>query len=373
MTILMISGDRLVASGERGPFHAMLGEFRRHWSRVDVICPHVDRPVDLTPFDNVHFHPAPASRVRRASHVVATARRLARRAPSALVVSHDYGLFLNGAGARRVRREIGIPWVSELHHVDGHPHWTSLLGAARFAIARRFVRRSLPLVAAFRVVSREVGDLLLRWGVPLDRIRLLGSVYLDLDRLQPPPPGHRDIDVLFCGRLEPEKGPWLLLDTLRMLLDRRPGVRVTIVGRGSLDAPFVRALARQGLSPVVELVRWIDDPDALARLYQRAKVLLCCSYSEGNPRVVAEAMACGAAVVTTRVGRTPEWIVHRENGMLAGWSAPELATAVIELLTDYGLREAISARAPAAVSNLGRASQIGALAAAYHAIASART
>jgi hypothetical protein len=35
--ILMVSADRSVVAGERGPFYYMLEEFCRHWDRIDVI------------------------------------------------------------------------------------------------------------------------------------------------------------------------------------------------------------------------------------------------------------------------------------------------------------------------------------------------
>ena len=47
MRLLMVSGDRQVAIGERGPFHAMQRIFSRHFERIDVLCPRPDRPVSV--------------------------------------------------------------------------------------------------------------------------------------------------------------------------------------------------------------------------------------------------------------------------------------------------------------------------------------
>ena len=145
------------------------------------------------------------------------------------MVSHDYGLFRNAAGAFRVHRELGIPWVSEIHHVDGYPRRSSLRGALRRALTRRHVRKSQSKVSAFRVVSKQIADLLITWGVPSARIQVLGSLYLDLHELWPST-SKRDVDVLFCGRLEPEKGLGLLVDSLSYLQERRPGLKVVVLG-----------------------------------------------------------------------------------------------------------------------------------------------
>ena len=65
MRLLMVSGDRQVAIGERGPFHAMQREFSRYFERVDVICPRPPGPVTVrTIHDNVHFHPAEPRQLR---------------------------------------------------------------------------------------------------------------------------------------------------------------------------------------------------------------------------------------------------------------------------------------------------------------------
>ena len=63
MNLLMVSGDRQVVVGERGPFWPMQQEFSRYFERIDVLVPRPDRPVTVTTIhDNVHFHPAPVGR-----------------------------------------------------------------------------------------------------------------------------------------------------------------------------------------------------------------------------------------------------------------------------------------------------------------------
>ncbi len=371
MNLLMASGDRTLAAGEHGPFHDLLEEYRHHWRRIDVVCPRVANATELAPFDNVLLHPAPGGRWQLPGHIFDTARRLARRAAIDLVVSHDYGLFRNAAGARRVARELAVPWVSEIHHVDGHPIRGTPTGALRRGLTRLHVRRALPRVAAFRTVSQGVAGLLESWGVPAARIRVLASLYLDHERLSPGA-GERDLDLLICARLEPEKGLWLLLDALDILHRQRPALRALVLGRGSRLSRFARRLHARGLDGAVELRSWVDGASAVADLYRRSRVLLCTSLWEGNPRVVAEAMACGVAVVSTRVGRVPELIEDGVNGRLAGWDARELAAAAGDLLADDARRAEIAMRAPAAVQGFDRAHAIAELAAAYREIARSR-
>jgi hypothetical protein len=68
VNLLMVSGDRQVAVGERGPFWSMLRHFSTFFERVDVLVP--AQPGEVTTLrvhDNVHLHPASVKRAGTAS------------------------------------------------------------------------------------------------------------------------------------------------------------------------------------------------------------------------------------------------------------------------------------------------------------------
>ena len=67
--ILMVSADRAVAAGEKGPFHYMLETFSRHWDRIDVIGMRPARRVQDTVFGNVHLHYATGGKLAQAVKV----------------------------------------------------------------------------------------------------------------------------------------------------------------------------------------------------------------------------------------------------------------------------------------------------------------
>jgi glycosyltransferase involved in cell wall biosynthesis len=344
MRLLMVSGDRQVSIGERGPFHAMQGEFSKHFERIDVLCPRPDRPVSVrTIHDRVHFHPAECGRLGMARYVARRGRELIAQHRHALIVSHDYGWFYNGLGSARLSRETGVPYVSELHHVPGHPVAADLRERFDKLVARRYVRWARTRARAFRVVnSVEMPELLHAWGVPPEQILVLPSLYVDLELFSPPPqPLAPEQDVLFVGRMVANKGLERIVDALARL----GTLRALLVGKGPLLTATRARVERLGLAERVRFVEWVDRPEDLAQLYRRSRVVVCASTCEGGPRFTVEAMACGTPVVSTPVGMMRELLREGENGALCGFDVASLASAIERVLGEASKRAAMGVRA----------------------------
>ncbi|MEE2939536.1 MAG: glycosyltransferase family 4 protein [Planctomycetota bacterium] len=341
MNLLMVSGDRQVAVGERGPFWAMLRHFSTFFERVDVLVP--PQPGEVTTLrlhDNVHLHPAPVKRSGMASWIDRLGGELVREHGHGLVVSHDYGTFYNGRGAARLSRRTGIPFVSELHHIPGHPVAADARERLEKLMARTYVRWARRRVAAFRVVNgTEMPELLASWGVPEEKVVVLPSQYLDFEIFHPP---RRELalerDVVFVGRLVANKCVGRILDALALLAGRGKERRATIVGKGPEKEGLVAKATTLGLADRVEWIEWVDSPEELAEIYRASRVCVCASTCEGGPRFTVEAMACGTPVVSTPVGVMTDLLKDGEAGRLAGFDVESLASALEDVLTHEGRR-----------------------------------
>lgn len=108
-----------------------------------------------------------------------------------------------------------------------------------------------------------------------------------------------------------------------------------------------------GAFPYASLPSWITHYPApgdseLRQLYNRTAVFIVPSLHEGFGLPGAEAMACGAALVSTRNGGVDAYATHAESAWLCPAGDPQaLASATIKLLSDASLRLRI-ARAGAA-------------------------
>lgn len=343
MRLLMVSGDRQVVVGEKGPFHAMQREFSRHFERIDVLVPRPDRPVATTTiWDKVHFHPAPVGRARMAGWIARAGERLVREHGATLVVSHDYGWFYNGVGSARISRATGVPYLSELHHVPGHPVAADWRERFDQALARVYVAWALERAMAFRVVNEDEMPALLRsWGVPDERILVLPSLYIDLGVFRPASAGAevKEVDVLYVGRMVENKGLERIVEAVARLGSiggAKP--RLRMVGKGPRLERARRSCAELGVE--ADFIAWVASPEELAEVYRRAKVVVCASTCEGGPRFTVEAMACGVPVASTPVGVMSSLLADGTCGELAGFDVDSLAGALARLLADDARRAA---------------------------------
>ncbi|MDD5524729.1 MAG: glycosyltransferase, partial [Smithella sp.] len=105
---------------------------------------------------------------------------------------------------------------------------------------------------------------------------------------------HKDIDVLFCGRIEFRKGSRAMVELCRQLIAKKPDIRIAVVGYGDDDAWVNDALANHGHN--VLLTGKVPFPEMVG-YYNRSRVYASTSYYEGLPGTCLEAMAMQLPVV----------------------------------------------------------------------------
>ena len=103
------------------------------------------------------------------------------------------------------------------------------------------------------------------------------------------------------------------------------------------------AIANSGLGARIRRTGYIDDGD-LAPLYSGATVVAIPSLYEGFGLPVLEAMASGAAVVTSNVSSMPE-VAGDAAELVNPHSVDEIATAIRSLIDSACLRTRLKERA----------------------------
>lgn len=151
--------------------------------------------------------------------------------------------------------------------------------------------------------------------------------------------------VGYVGRLEPDKGPDRFIAALARARRAGVSVRATLVGDGAMR-PALERSAREGVGEGAVRFAGSVDARAVGAFLRRCDVLVVPSRSEGLGIQTVEALACGVAVVASRVGGLQELLGESGAGYLVD-SSEEMAARLAELAVDPDGRRKLAARGPA--------------------------
>ena len=184
-------------------------------------------------------------------------------------------------------------------------------------------------IAPQKVMTIYNGIDIAAYGKAVDRTAWLRMLSVPLDSLV----------VGMVGRLVPVKDHKTFFQAARLVLDALPTVRFLVVGDGPLESELKNDVQELGISNEVSFLGYRDDIPELMSLFDLAVIS---SLHESFSLVLAEANACGKAVVATRVGGIPELVEDGVTGILVPPKEPELlARAIVDLLQDSSRRQAM--------------------------------
>ena len=365
MNLLMISGDRSILAGKRGAFWYTLEEFSKHWDRIYIICPHVDGAGEATEFGNVHFHPNPGGLLTQIGWIERKGRELIAKRHHNVMTVHEYPPFYNGKGALRLHRETGIPYMTEVHHIDGFPKPESFRDLVASFWSRSWLsRKGTARASVVRVVNMNMKKLLTHWCVQEGKISVVPSFYLNSQKLIPNPAIVKTFDVVFSGRIVSNKGLPALMTAISML----PKATLLVIGDGPDRVKNEKLAQRLGIADRVTFTGWLKEIDDVYTELQRAKVFVMNSTSEGGPRILLEAMALGMPVISTNVGVAPD-VIKVFNGVLTTGKPQDLARQIADLLKNDEKRKRLGENARNILSRYDRATGVRTYADALKSIA----
>lgn len=181
--------------------------------------------------------------------------------------------------------------------------------------------------------------------------------------------------LLFTARrLTPRTGVDRLLAALPKIVAAHPRATLAIAGVGEMEAELRRVASQLDLDRHVRWLGRVSDSE-LASWYRRATLVVIPSARlEGFGLTTAEALACGAPVLGTPVGATPELLGSIHPGLIARDAPAEaLAEAANRLLDDPVALAEIGGRCRARVAPaMGWETIAHRYLDAYHALLAAR-
>jgi glycosyltransferase involved in cell wall biosynthesis len=143
--------------------------------------------------------------------------------------------------------------------------------------------------------------------------------------------------ILSVGHLIERKGHHLIIEAIAQLRKdpKFQDVRLIIVGSASVEGnyePEIKHTIRQHNLENYVILAGAIHPDQLSLWYGASHGLCLASSKEGWANVLLESLACGRAVLATKVWGTPEVIVDGYHGILIDRSVEQIHTGIIKLL-----------------------------------------
>lgn len=139
------------------------------------------------------------------------------------------------------------------------------------------------------------------------------------------------IVILYPRRLYRPRGLYMVLDVIERILERYPHVDFHFVGKGeAADTERVDEISRRWGNRVR---RYSLPMKEMSQAYETADITLIPTlYSEGTSLSCLEAMACGNAVIATRIGGLSDLVIDDYNGRLIEPNSEALYEAIQDLL-----------------------------------------
>ncbi len=286
--------------------------------------------------------------------------------------------WLSGEVVSRLNQHVRLPHVASFHtlgeaKIRARPEENESI--VRIRSERDTLHRADRIVA---VSEHERSNMIDFYEAPGDRIQVIPcGVDMDVFKPMPKDEARRELGLgdenvlLYVGRVQPLKGPELLLESVaRLGLDE--GVKVLIVGgdvTGDEEVTKVRRLAGElGIDHLVSFEGTVPHK-RLVHYYNAADLCVVPSFYESFGLVAAEAMACGTPVVATAVGGLPETVRDGLNGSLIRDRNPEaLAEKISLLLNDVRLRGLLASQARESVATLDWPTVAGRVAGLYESV-----
>ena len=219
------------------------------------------------------------------------------------------------------------------------PHW--IRDRPRYALLNSALARANRVIACSDWVRNELE----RAGIEAECVHLpVPNPGPEYARAPSPEPG-----ILFCGRLDLEKGVEQLLRAFAVVVSVKPLATLRLAGRGP-ERGRLEALARElSIDRRVTFLGWLE-PAGVERELATAWVLAAPSiWAEPLGLVALEAMVRRVPVVASAIGGFSETVEHGVSGMLVpNGDVTALANALITILDSFdggrGLSDEVALR-----------------------------
>ncbi|WP_170283966.1 glycosyltransferase [Flagellimonas olearia] len=184
-----------------------------------------------------------------------------------------------------------------------------------------------PLANVLTVQTVAVKEYYLAKKLNSNILVLKNPISPELSQLVDHTPNRKNI-ILSVGRLDTNKNQKSIIEAFSNLKD--PSWSLLLIGDGGMKKELEAMISRMGQTERIQIISGVKD---IHNYYNKAKIFVFASNSEGFPNALLEAMHFGLACISTDCDYGPrELIENMRNGILISTNElDELTKSTIEL------------------------------------------
>lgn len=126
---------------------------------------------------------------------------------------------------------------------------------------------------------------------------------------------HSPLTFLFLGKINQSKGVYDLVEAILQNRSYLQGKINLYIGGAGEDDKLIRFINDNLLNDLISYMGWVSGVEKLT-IFAKSDVLILPSYIEAMPMSVLEAMSYSKPIIATSVGRLPDLVKHKVNGIL---------------------------------------------------------
>lgn len=193
------------------------------------------------------------------------------------------------------------------------------------------IRQAVKRNCIFNCATEGIRSMLIQ-AFPVDavesRARIIPCSFIDYSKIQYDPNNPRQKTIVFIGRFEESKKPFVFLRVIELLSMRRKDFQVQILGKGCLESSMRKWIVEHHLIDMVHMAYVANPLEILSN-----SLVYFSAYQVDNyhSQALLEAMASGCAIVASDIGETRK-VVDETCGFLTTNDPEEMALRIDFLL-----------------------------------------